>query len=169
MAHTPDETTHHGADLAAHQFFHNGPPPTEHKHHKKGAAIPNIFANRRVGEDEDMNVVNDSLVHDVRTQSQAANDYDSGTVSIGRAVDAQEVAQLLPRDTQRTRALFFNGGASAVVIGKTGGGLQQGNGYTIPPNGSLEVYTQARIFGVVVPTAGVGTMCAISVWVERNR
>jgi hypothetical protein len=176
--HDPDMDANHfaslGVDLAKHGMFF-GRKPIPKPGRKPSADIPNVFAKGGGHDvqtpDYDVNITDARIVKDVRTENQGANDFDSGTVVVFRAADSTEVSQILPMDTLRTRALILNTGTSAVIIGKMGGGLQQGNGFTLPANSafSLEILTQGRVWACVVPTAPANTTCALSIWIERNR
>ena len=153
-----------GVDLAKHDFFTTDSKAYGRK--KKHPAIGQVFPE---GSAVEHDVIAGETVPVVRTQSEAADDYDAGTVTVARAADSQEVIQLLPRDTKRTRALLVNNGASAVQIGKVSSGLGTGNGFTLAPNGgSVEILTTQRVFGVVVASAVANTVCAVSVWSERD-
>jgi hypothetical protein len=161
--HTDLSERHPGVDLARHDFFDAGHIGS---HKKKKPVIGRVFPEGRA---LDHDVIKGETVPEVRTQEEAANDYDSGTVTVARAVDS-EVVQLLPRDTARTRALLVNNGTSAVLVGKLSSGLGQGNGFTLAANGgSMEILTSQRVFGCVVASATANATCAVSVWSERDR
>jgi hypothetical protein len=161
--HTDLTEKHPGVDLARHDFFDAGHIGS---HKKKPPLVGRVFPK---GPTVDHDVINGETVPEVRTQEEAANDYDAGTVTVARAAD-NEVVQLLPRDTARTRALLVNNGASAVLVGKLSSGLGQGNGFTLAANGgSIELLTSQRVYGCVVGSAAVNTTCAVSVWSERDR
>jgi hypothetical protein len=161
--HTDLSERHPGVDLARHDFFDTGHIGS---HKKKKLHVGSVFPE---GPAVDHDVIAGETVPEVRVQDEAANDYDAGTVTVARAADS-EVVQLLPRDTQRTRALLVNNGASAVLVGKLSSGLGQGNGFTLAANGgSVEILTTQRVFGCVVSSASANTTCAVSVWSERDR
>lgn len=149
-----------GVDLSSHGFF--------------GVGNPGKLGRRRVspvfpdGPETDTSIEDARLVPEIRVQSDGADDFDSGTVTVSRIADGNEAVQIVPRDSLRTRTLIVNNGTVAVLIGKLSSGLTQGNGFLLLANQSVEILAKGRVHGVVVPSAAALSIAPLSVWVERG-
>lgn len=153
------------SDLARHGFFDGHPFAAQTR--RKPKVEESLFGPPTEDSDAEM-VIEGRLSKVTRTSSQASEDYDAGTITVGRVADFGEVVQVLPFDSERERAVLQNTGTATVLIGKMSSGLAQGNGFTLVAGASLEMKTRARVFAVVVSSAPAATTCPISVLIERG-
>ena len=163
MVQETDLQAHHddyGADLSRHAFF--GTPGRIGRKSRKDI-LPVLPA----GPDVETDIEDAEVVPVVRETTTAAEDYDTGSMIVSRAID-QEPVQILPHDSMRRRALIKNTSTSVVIIGKLASGLVNGNGWPLNQNESVEILTSGRVFGVVIGSAAPGATSTVAYWSERD-